>query len=50
MTFEEIEQIISYMYEEDMCVYPEGQNFDCVNCTICREVFKEKLYKEINYD
>lgn len=50
----EIEQYIKILDErtKDMCVYPQGQDFDCCDCGLCRWVFfnrvREELRKEMD--
>lgn len=45
MTAAEIEQVISRIDRntQGYCVYPQGYNADCVDCTTCREMFLAKI-------
>ena len=42
-----IQALQKVIYEENLCVYVEGQNFDCCDCTLCREVFFNKVRHEL---
>lgn len=48
MTEHDLKVLMDYIREEDMCVYEEGRCYECMDCTICRAVFEEKLRKDNN--
>jgi len=48
MDTEEMELFIIWldMQSIEKCVYPEGQNFDCEDCSQCRETFFNRVRNE----
>ena len=46
---EEIEQFIKYLDEEtqNLCVYPDQQTLDCVDCYLCRVSFFDKVRNDL---
>ena len=51
LTNEEIEKLIEYLDEyvrqNELCVYPEKQTFDCCDCYMCRVDYFNKLRREL---
>lgn len=51
-TREEIEQLITqldeYVRQNEMCVYPDGEDFDCCDCTNCRNTLYDNIRNELN--
>lgn len=51
LTNEEIEKLIEYLDEyvrqNELCVYPEKQTFDCCDCYMCRMDYFNKLRREL---
>lgn len=47
MTAEEIDRAVDRIDRDTQgyCVYPQGYNADCVDCTTCREQFLTKVRK-----
>lgn len=42
-----IQKLDEYVRRNEMCVYPQGEDFDCMDCTICRQVFYDKIRDEL---
>ena len=48
MTKEDIIKfLMDYINEEEMCVQPDDQTFDCCDCTLCRIAFEERVNREL---
>lgn len=45
MTAEEIDRAVDRIDRDTQgfCVYPQGYNADCVDCTTCRKMFLAKI-------
>ena len=47
----EIEELINYLdkyiSQNELCVYPEKQTYDCCDCYLCRIDYFRKLRKEL---
>lgn len=46
LCMQDIEMIMKYAVDKNMCVFPEQQTFDCCDCTICRIEYKRRLIEK----
>ena len=51
MSEEEINDLIQsldhYIIDNEICVFPEKQTFDCCDCYLCRTDYFDKIRKEL---
>ncbi len=49
MTDQEIEDFICYLDKKykDYCVYEDGRNLDCCDCTLCRITFLNQVREDL---
>lgn len=48
MDIDRIIQILEqYIIENNMCVFPDKQTFDCCDCTICRIDFFKHVIQDL---
>ena len=52
MSEEEINDLIQsldhYIIDNEICVFPEKQTFDCCDCTLCKDDFFKKIRNRLN--
>lgn len=52
MSEEEINDLIQsldhYIIDNEICVFPEKQTFDCCDCTLCKDDFFKKIRNKLN--
>ena len=47
---QDIEDFIRYFHEEtkdEYCAYPDGQQLDCQDCTLCRNVLYDQIREDL---
>ncbi|MDD4690086.1 MAG: hypothetical protein PHE51_10120 [Eubacteriales bacterium] len=50
MTDQDVEDFIKFFDEETRegyCAYPDGQQLDCQDCTLCRKVLYDQMRQEL---
>lgn len=41
------DELVEYAVEHEMCVQPDSQTYDCCDCTVCLQAFRERVIKEM---